>query len=649
MDMSRLGSSAFWFLWHSLAAIVLVLIPVALMTLHKGVLVFDPSSIGMAAAYCVSVVVLTVYTGVKPRVDFLEVTLLFLSIFGCFFLFLLMAHFSYSRLFLVIALALSSAFILLPLILKSSLQKPALVLLMLVLVLSLISIWVNRVRPSDLLVQTKVIRTSLYNLVATYHENFAVQNVTGGAISLFADGYLLALGDGQVYLLSWDPEKKKLESSKLTLSIPLNRNEFVRDAKENQQVLTSVFRTADILVQDFGEKFRLFASHHYWNTEKKCFTVRVSAIRGSYSNILTKDEELQTWETVYESSPCLKFKSRLDPFAGYQIGGQLALLDSQNLLLTMGDHKLDGVDSDEMISQDLTADYGKTILIDLNTNATSIYSIGHRNAQGLYVDRNGIIWSTEHGPNGGDELNTISKGKNYGWPLVTYGTDHTRAGWPFNPQQGRHDGFELPVYAWIPSIGVSSLIGMRGELFKKWESDLLVSSLTNRTIYRVRVEQERVTFTERIEIGWRIRDLIEDKNGRLILWTEQSNFGPTPSAIIIIEPVANGSEPADEALNSAQRGKLLFAQCSGCHSVEGGNRHGIGPDLKGILDRRVASADGYGYSEALKRFSEHWTEERLDAFLENPQKFVPGTSMQSQGIPDPAIRASLIEYLKSQT
>jgi cytochrome c len=94
---------------------------------------------------------------------------------------------------------------------------------------------------------------------------------------------------------------------------------------------------------------------------------------------------------------------------------------------------------------------------------------------------------------------------------------------------------------------------------------------------------------------------------------------------------------------------MFFAQCSGCHSVEGGARHGIGPDLKGIFERPVASAHGYGYSEALKRSSGRWTEEKLDAFLASPQKFGPGTSMQFEGISDPAIRASLIEYLKSQT
>jgi len=207
MNFSRPGSLAFWIFWHSLAAIALIVIPLALVALQKGAPVVETSSIGIAAAYCVSVIVLTVYTAGKPRIHLIEVTSLVLSIFGCFFLLLLLTHVSYSRSFLLIALALSSAFILLPLILKSGLQKPALVILLLVLVLSLVSISGSRVRQSDLVVETKIIKTSLYNLVATYHD-FALQDVTGGAISTFGDRYLLALGDGQFYLLSWEPEKK---------------------------------------------------------------------------------------------------------------------------------------------------------------------------------------------------------------------------------------------------------------------------------------------------------------------------------------------------------------------------------------------------------------------------------------------------------
>src|SRR5688572_16514718 len=191
-------------------------------------------------------------------------------------------------------------------------------------------------------------------------------------------------------------------------------------------------------------------------------------------------------------------KNKHDPFGGHMIGGQLALLDRQRLLLTVGDQ---GTEPGESLPQDKTVSYGKTILINLETHASSMYTLGHRNPQGLYVDGSGIIWSTDQGPQGGDELNIISAGKNYGWPLVTYGTDYGQFTWPLSSQQGRHEGFEPPVYAWIPSIAVSALTDIRGILFKSWKDDLLVSSLKDRALWRVRVDQQKVVFTERIDVG----------------------------------------------------------------------------------------------------------------------------------------------------
>jgi cytochrome c2 len=645
ITLSRPASLVFWCSWHLLATAAIVVITAQFSVIRNGVVAVDTLGIGMAATYVMTAIVLTFYIPCQAQIRFARLMPIVLSPFSICFLFLLLTHSQHSRLILLISFAAALALSIFPLSLKDSLQWPALFILGLIILIPVIGL--SRTRPSEAIVERKVITTSLYNLVATYHVNYMTAEVTGGAIKRFADRYLLATGDGQLRLLYWNQEQRQLQSSDLQLRVPLNRDDFVRDTKRHKDVNTRVFRTADVLVQDFGENFRLFASHHYWNTEKQCFTVRVSALRGSYSKIIA-NEEFPSWETVYESSPCLRFKTRLDPFAGYQIGGKLALLDNQNLLLTVGDHKLDGVDSDETISQDPSADYGKNILINLETHAVSTYSIGHRNAQGLYVDRNGTIWSTEHGPKGGDELNIIREGKNYGWPVVTYGTDYTQPSWPFNPQQGRHDGFELPAYAWIPAIGVSSLIGVRGEMFARWKGDLLVSSLADRSIYRVRIERERVTFTEKIEIGWRIRDLIEDANGRLILLTEFENNAPTETAIIVIEPGGIEGDPAMEGLTKVQRGKLLFSQCSGCHKLENGRVHGIGPDLHGTFDRPIGTAAGYGYSEALKRSSGRWTEENLDAFLTDPRSFAPGTSMQFDGIANPADRASLIEYLKNR-
>jgi cytochrome c2 len=650
MTLSRPASSVFWFVWHSLATIAIVLIASQLSVILKLEADIGKFSVGMAATYCASVIVLTFYTPKEGKIRLIELSSIFLSIFGSFFLILLLTNSVYSRWVLIISLVVISAFTVLSLSLKTTLQKPALYMASTLIVLIFLAGLADRMRPEQpavLVVKNKLIRTNFYNLIARYHHNFVLEEATGGAISKFGDRYLLATGDGQLHVLSWDPEKKKLESRKLALQVPLNRDEFVRDAAQHtKKVGTGSFRTADILVQDFGDDFRLFASHHHWNSEKQCFTVRVSAISGRYSDFVAS-EESQTWQTVYESDPCLGFKNKADPFAGYQVGGKLVLLDNHRLLLAIGDHQFDGVLASKILSQDKTGSYGKTILINLDTHAASIYSMGHRNPEGLDVDPSGTIWLAEHGPKGGDELNIILKDKNYGWPLVTYGTAYTQPIWPLNAKQGRHEGFERPVYAWIPSIGISAVVKLKGSLFKIWKDDLLVSSLADQSIWRVRVVKGRTIFAERIEIGERIRDILEDANGRLILWTEASFEAPTQTTIVIVEPPEDNYK-AMEGLNSVERGELLFARCDGCHKLEDGTVHGIGPDLKGIFQRRIAAAKGYNYSEALKGFSGRWTEENLDAFLTNPRRFIPGTSMQVEGVPDPTERGSLIEYLKGR-
>ena len=649
ISLTRRASIPLWFLWHVVAVIAIVLIPDQLMINQAPSLKTyrDLFFVGLAIAYSVSVIILTLWLWAKRQVRFTELSSIFFPIFCGFFLFLLISKHEYSRSILILALFLVAVFSLSSLILTSSLQKVALVLALAFIVLIPWARSVQRSRPPEIVLERRLIRSSFYNLVARYHHNFVRQEVSGGAISRFGDRYLLAAGNGQLYSVLWDGKQRKLESTKLPVRVPVNRDEFARDVANDKTISSRHFRTADILVQDLGANFRLFASHHYWNREKRQITVRVSSLSGSYSKFAAGEE--CAWQTVYESRPPLTFKDTGDPFAGYDVGGRLALLDSKRLLLTVGDHEFDGVYAKSMLSQDAGADYGKTILIDLDSNQSSIYSLGHRNPQGLFVDPVGDIWLTEHGPKGGDELNMVLQGKNYGWPMVTLGTDYSSSSmWPLNASQNRHEGFEPPVYAWIPSIGISAITGVQGKLFKIWKDDLLVSSLKDKSIWRVRLDKGRVTFTERIEIGERIRDIMEDADGRLVLWTEKAIEPPCQTAIVIVEPIVEADGQALEGLSNIERGELLFGRCSGCHQIRDGAGHGIGPDLKGIYQAPIAAAKGFNFSQALRSHRGTWTEENLDLYMKDPGSFVPGTSMQFKGISDPAERASLIAYFKAQ-
>ena len=209
----------------------------------------------------------------------------------------------------------------------------------------------------------------------------------------------------------------------------------------------------------------LAAAYTYWNDDKKCVTSRVA--------VLDLREEWRfgqgRWRIVFESTPCLSF----DEFRGNQAGGRLVEMGPGTLYFSIGDFGHDGV-TYKFLGQGNATSYGKIIEIDVDKPDYRVVSTGHRNPQGLTRDSQGRVWSTEHGPRGGDELNLIRVGKDYGWPNVTLGTDYFRHAWPLSPRQGRHDGYEEPIYAWIPSIGVSNLIEV-SNFSPEWNGDLLVA------------------------------------------------------------------------------------------------------------------------------------------------------------------------------
>jgi len=283
-------------------------------------------------------------------------------------------------------------------------------------------------------------------------------------------------------------------------------------------------------VQEIGDRLRLFVSHHRWKRDEACSVVRISTIEGERDVVLGGGPGL-TWRTLFETRPCLPIQhgNRGHPFQGNHVGGRLALMNERQLLFSVGDHGFDGWDAEPSFPQDESTSYGKTLLIDIESGAAEVFSRGHRNPQGLYIDRDGAIWLTEHGPKGGDELNRIRRGANYGWPLVTYGTTYGSQHWPLSEQQGGHDGYEQPYHSWTPSIAVSSLIRVRDHSFPPWRDDLLVSSLNDMSIWRLRVREERIVYLERIPIGHRIRDIAQGNDGRIVLWTDEG-------ALISLEP-----------------------------------------------------------------------------------------------------------------
>jgi cytochrome c2 len=654
-------SLSLWILWHCVAAIIVVLIPSQLV-LGRPVWTLSGEQItfltGIVVSYLAAVVILVLRLRSGGFVQIREVVLTGLATFGVYSLVLLMGSAYYSRSILAAALIAAGAFMVLSFALKGSTQKPLLV----ALAAAVVSMQALGERPGDFLANLlskdlqprasrRVIETTLYSIKAQFYDNYVLECPgdaapcrlprNGGGLALFGNGYLVATGEGSLHFLSVSGGGSSLESKTLPYRIPINSDVFRPEVEERS---LNLFRVTDILVQDFGERFRLFAAHHFWKTEQKCFVLRVSSAEAEYAHFLSGTARLE-WKQVYETEPCLPLRTEPrsgGPFAGGESGGRLVLLDDRRLLLSVGDHDFNGWHRETILAQDEKAAYGKTILIRLAEKTAEVYSRGHRNPQGLYVDREGTVWLTEHGPEGGDELNVVSQGANYGWPYVTFGTASGRKTWPPSAKADLHGRSVLPLYAWVPDIAVSDLIRVEGELFKAWQHDLLIASL-KKTLWRARLHEGRVVYVEPIELRGRdarIRDIVEDRDGRIVLWMDNGS-------VVFLEPAPEGKSVKDEVQDGDSSRQLLLARCGACHAVADGTSHGIGPDLAGVVNRRIAGATGYGYSNALRRLSGTWTEHRLDEFLANPQGFAPGTAMQFEGISDPEERARLIVYLKT--
>lgn len=163
--------------------------------------------------------------------------------------------------------------------------------------------------------------------------------------------------------------------------------------------------------------------------------------------------------------------------------------------------------------------YGKTVQGKRAIDA--VWSYGHRNPQGLVFGLDGRLWDTEHGPRGGDEVNLIEKGANYGWPEVAFSINYNdspyRVPWPNKDQH-----FVMPIFRWLPSIGACGLDVSPGGVFPKWKGDLFAGGLSGANVDRIRTKDGK--FVECEEILWnlgRVRDVVCDKKGNIYVVLNQ--------------------------------------------------------------------------------------------------------------------------------
>ena len=365
-----------------------------------------------------------------------------------------------------------------------------------------------------------LIETHLYALQQQLVELEPFRVWGGGAIEPLGDSLLLVTSRGRLAQISRLGEVKYLGGVDVPMNLDILETQVIR--KNPERYRASQFRIGDILLKEGKDKLEAYISHHYFTGE--CIEFRISSTTLELKNRIISSHPLH-WKTVFKAVPCVKFQEHGTAFPGHHIGGRMLWDGEHHILTVIGDHEMDGgYQGEPKISLDPRSHLGKLVRIELDTEDTEILVQGLRVPQGLVRDTKGNIWETEHGPEGGDELNLLIPGFNYGWPETTLGRLYGRRKWPHAQVQGQHSGFTRPVYAWIPSIGVSAAAISNSQLFPLWKNDLLIASLRGRSLFRTRLFENRVIYTEQIEVGEGIRDIAQMQDGSIALLLDTSQI-----------------------------------------------------------------------------------------------------------------------------
>lgn len=231
-------------------------------------------------------------------------------------------------------------------------------------------------------------------------------------------------------------------------------------------------------------------------------------------------------------------------------GSRLAFDKDNYLFITLGDRQVPSTgDLEKHPAQDLTTHHGKVIRLHDDGRVPAdnpfltvagalpeIWSYGHRSVQGIAVHpETNDLWTDEHGPQGGDELNLDEAGKNYGWPVIGYGVNY-RSGTAIHSATHRQ-GMEQPVNVWVPSIAVSGLVIYTGDKFPNWRGNFFVGGMVGQRLVRLTMEGNAVKSLENmLESRGRVRMIRQGPDGYLYVALEAAGGGP--SSLVRLEPAA---------------------------------------------------------------------------------------------------------------
>ena len=273
----------------------------------------------------------------------------------------------------------------------------------------------------------------------------------------------------------------------------------------------------DVAVSKADNDFYLCLSYAQPQHNKNRTAASCGTARG------TENLTLSDLKVVFEQQPAWD--------STYHFGSRVVFAPHDTMYITTGERSLPATRG---FSQDLSKTLGKVVRLkrdgstpqgnpfaDKGETAAQVWSYGHRNIQAAALDASARLWTIEHGPRGGDELNLVRPGVNYGWPVITYGEDYS--GSPIGAGITQQAGLEQPVYYWDPVIAPSGMIVYTGKLNAAWKGDVFVGGLVAQALVHLHLENDRVVSEERFPIGARVRDVTEGPDGAIYIVTEEAN------------------------------------------------------------------------------------------------------------------------------
>lgn len=321
-------------------------------------------------------------------------------------------------------------------------------------------------------------------------------NTRGPALAVLKDNSIL-LGGGKSggEILTWNKQRSALRS--LGNFIPVNR-------REND----SRFAITDIAVlSESASSATLLISYPRLGASRSCVEVAVDEL--AYDRKSQKIKFVANW---FISKPCV-------PISAVQhAAGRFAVIDKSSVYVSIGDLGYSEIDN-----RSKRGNLGS--IFKLSAKSAVRISQGHRNPQGIVLFDNKTLLAAEHGPRGGDEINVIKVGGDYGWPFVTYGEPYGSGDYVRPGVTGSHDGYLKPIKYWVPSIAPTELVQLPSQGWGSWGGALVLGTLREEVLLFIKINAKfEVVEIVEVDMGERIRDLELLSSGALIATTDSGKL-----------------------------------------------------------------------------------------------------------------------------